>query len=79
MTALGLAAQNLAALHLDHHLVGAAMAEGLLDFARFHRALQPQRLAAQCRFVVSVAHNRQTALQSCIVVVMAERWVSPGA
>ena len=49
-------ADQLAPLDLDHHLVGAAVAEGLLDLARFDRALQPQRLAAQSRFIFGLAH-----------------------
>src|SRR6185369_14866046 len=61
-------ADQLALLHLDHHLVGAAVAEGLLDLARFDRALQPQRLAAQRRFVVGLAHKFQTVLQNQFVV-----------
>ena len=52
-------AQQLAALDLDHHLVGAAVAEGLLDLACLNRELKPQRLAAQRRFVV-VAHTQSS-------------------
>jgi hypothetical protein len=57
-------ADQLAALHLDHDLVGAAVAEGLLDLARFDRTLQPQRLTAQRRFVVGIAHTCTYALRS---------------
>ena len=70
-TALTGLADQLAPLHLDHHLVGAAMAEGLLDLARLDRGLETKRLAAQCRFVVGLAHRVFTVLQSQFVIILA--------
>ena len=48
---------DFAPLHLDHHLVGAAVAEGLLDLACLDRGLQTQWPAAQCRLLVAIGHR----------------------
>src|SRR6185369_1364269 len=62
---------QLAALHLDHHLVGAAVAEGLLDLAGFNRSLEPQRPAAELRFVVAVRHLTSTSFIQNVVQAAA--------
>jgi hypothetical protein len=53
-----------AALHLNRNLVGAAVAESLLDLASFDRTFQAQRLAGA--LVVIVAHYRNHVLQISI-------------
>jgi hypothetical protein len=55
--------QLAATLHLDRNLIGAAVAEGLLDLARIDRALQAQGLAGALRCVFVVAHTPKLFLQ----------------
>jgi hypothetical protein len=56
-------ADQLAPLHLDHDLVGPAVAEGLLDLASLDRPLQSKRLASEGRLVVGLAHKSLFALR----------------
>src|SRR5690606_11949633 len=55
-------ADDAAALDLDDHLVGAAVAEGLLDLAGIDRTLEAERLAF-ARGVGGVAHKTRFVLQ----------------
>src|SRR5690606_41895643 len=55
-------ADHAAALDLDDHLVGAAVAEGLLDLAGIDRTLEAERLAF-ARGVGGVAHKTRFVLQ----------------
>ena len=59
-----------AALHLDRHLVGAAVAEGLLDLTRL-RALQGKRFAGW--FLVVVAHSCSFLFVSIVQFVAGAR------
>ena len=69
--------ERAAPLHLDRDLVGAAVAEGLLDLACIDRPLQAQRFTGA--FFLFVAHSSSSVLQGSSCVVRTRRGIGPAS